>query len=177
MSDNLQPKPRLHGWMLASLAVNIMLISFVVGRITVTPPKPPLPATAMVSYASGEQCEHGWEEEDEMAPPPYHGAHDDMPPPPPFFGPHDIFSREEMEHERENMHAHFEQMDAMRTAFAHVMEQRAVTKQEVLDHFAEVDKIMDGLRISTQDKVADKIAKMNDTERKEFAQKLLRHHP
>jgi flagellar motility protein MotE (MotC chaperone) len=96
-----------------------------------------------------------------------------MPPPPPFFGPGDLFSHKEMEEGFTDMKKNFEQIQALREEFAARLKKQSVTKEEVLKHFSDVDKLMSNGRNQMQDKAAAKISTMTPQERQKFADRLL----
>lgn len=144
--------------LLASVAANIFLGAFVLGRLT-TPGMMPPP----FEHADGRHM-----------PPPYErGARDDMHPPP-FFGPGKLFSRDEMKANFEAMKPSFDKMKETRKAFAEQLQKGPVTKEEALQHFSEMHGAMESLREQTQEKAAEKISQMPEKERLEFAERLLK---
>lgn len=149
-----------------SLAVNIFLIAFMLGRFSspgLMPPPPfdlggmPMPPPIMAG-----------------------GPHSSMPmdkgghrmPHPPFFGPGDLFTPDEMQANGEPLRENFEKLNALREAFAKKLTDGAVSKEDVLKHFADMDQIFDQVRKQTQQKAAEKISNMSPEERQRFAKTL-----
>lgn len=165
-----------------SLAANIFLVAFVLGRSSAPGMMPPPPFGGPPPGGPGM---HG-----EMPPPPPGGGmFGEGPPPggpggpggppphphmgPPLFAPHELFTPEEMKADFSRMQENFEKMKAARTDFATKLKAGPLTKDDVLKHFADVDQLMEGVRKATQDKAAEKISKMSDEDRQKFADKLL----
>ena len=158
--------------LLGSVAFNIFLIAFLLGRLSMPgllPPPPPfvhMPAPMMC----GEM------------PPPFAGMpqgrmRGDMPaPPPPFFSPADLFTAEEMKQDFAIMQQHFKKMKTLRQDFAKQLEHGQVSKEEVLKHFTEVDQLMADVKKKMQEKAATKISTMSLEDRKRFAERLLEAH-
>jgi hypothetical protein len=178
MSELFGVTSKIRAVMLISVALNIFLVAFFLGRTTIMPLRGVKPFKEL-HQEQGELCEdEGFADGGEHMPPPPHGEHHGhMPPPPPFFGPDDLFTHEEMEQQMSFMRENFDKMDAMRREFANRIAAQPVSKDQVIQHFNEVDKVMTDLRLRTQAKAAEKISKMTQEERKAFAEKLVRHHP
>lgn len=151
MSNPLSSKTRIA--FIGSLALNVFLLAFVLGRLSMAPPPPP-------------HHELG-----------FHGPHGDMPPPPPFFSPSGLFTPDEMKADAAANKATFDKMRDLRKSFGQQLQKGNVTKEQVLNHFAEIDKIMDDMRHSTQQRVADKITSMSVEERANFGEKLMQDPP
>jgi hypothetical protein len=167
----LHPHPRT--WLtFTSIALNIFLVAFVFGRMSIMPDKahherPPF-------AQEGELCEHGVDSHR----PPFHGdpMHDrTMPPPPPLFSPEMIFSKEEMEKDFPAVKSKFDAMQVKREEFLKTLEHKQLSKEEILAHFAEIDAIMDGVRVHAQQKAAEKLSSMSEEERKEFITRAQEH--
>jgi len=79
--------------LLGSIALNIFLVAFVLGHFGAFGMMPPPPPFMMGGHP--------------MMPPPMMGG---MLPPPPFFGPSDLFSREEMKENFAHMQENFEKI-------------------------------------------------------------------
>lgn len=149
---NKESCKKSHLAFIGSVALNIFLLAFVLGRMSMAPPPPPPPPFG----------EHG--------PRGMHGGG-------PFFSPSGLFTPEEMKAEMAKGKENFDKMRDLRKAFAAKLKQGPVTRDEVAAHFAEMDKMMDTMRKSTQKRVADKITSMSDEDRTRFADKLLEDKP
>jgi hypothetical protein len=168
MNKELSPRGRIV--LIGSVTLNIFLLAFVLGRMSMGPPPPPPPPHGGPGFFGMHEGPppHG----------PHPGDHGDMPPPP-FFSPSGLFSPEEMKADAAKNKENFDKMHDMRKAFGAQLQQGPVTRDQVLAHFAEIDQIMDTLRHSTQDRVADKITSMSVEERARFGEKLVQepdHH-
>jgi hypothetical protein len=139
--------------LLASLALNLFLVAFLMGRCT-TPVMMPSPFMGGNFHGAG-----------------IHG--NNMPPPPPFFGPEALFNPKEMQENFSIMQNSFENGRKLREEFAAQLKKGKVTKEEVMKHFAEIDRIMAGVKEKMQEKAADKISAMSQEERKKFSDHLL----
>jgi hypothetical protein len=106
-----------------------------------------------------------------------------LPPPPPFamnkpgsgvpfFGPQALFTADEMRSQEDMMRERFDKVAGLRKAFAEKLAAGAVSRDDALAHFADIDQVMDSVRKEAQGKAADKISQMSDEERKQFAQNL-----
>jgi uncharacterized membrane protein len=138
--------------LLGSVVINIFLVAFVLGRISVfdVPPPPPPPP-------GGGPAMHG-----------------DMPPPPPMVGPAELLSPREMRADMDAMQGKFENVRELRKAFADKLKAGPVTKEEVLDHFKQVDQLMSEIRDQTQEKMATKISTLTPDQRERFADRFAR---
>lgn len=135
---------------IGSIALNIFLVAFVLGRLSVfgfAPPPPPPPFGAP-------------------------GVHGEMPPPPPPVGMSGLLSREEMREQMKGMRENFGKIREIRKGFAEKLKAGPVTKEEALAHFAQIDGMMDGVRKQTQVKMAEKISSLSAEDRLRFAEKL-----
>jgi hypothetical protein len=148
-SKSLIKKPAV---LLASVALNIFLVAFTLGRCSDHMMHPP--------FTEG----HG--------PRGFGGPHGNMPPPP-FFGPDALFTHEEMEQNFAAMKENFERGDKLRADFAGQLKKGPVTKDAVLKHFSNINTLMEADKIRMQDKAAEKISIMTDQQRAEFAEQLL----
>ena len=142
--------------LLSSLALNIFLIAFVLGRLSVGAMMPP-------PFFEGRDRPHM----------PFGDMHGGMPPPPPFFSPANLFTPDEMKQDFIAMQDNFNKMRALRQDFSHQLEASPVSKADVLKHFAEIDALMDSVRKQTQQKAAERISTMSQEERQRFAKHLL----
>jgi hypothetical protein len=100
-----------------------------------------------------------------------------MPNPPPFFGPGDLFNEKEMKEDFAETQKNFEKIQDIRKDFSNKLRKEPVTKDEVLKHFADIDKLMNASRNQMQEKAANKIISMTPEERKHFADKILGGEP
>jgi len=141
--------------LLGSIALNIFLVAFVLGHFGAFGMMPPPPPFMMGGHP--------------MMPPPMMGG---MLPPPPFFGPSDLFSREEMKENFAHMQENFEKIQDLRQAFAEQLKKGSVTKEDVLKNFAQIDQLMMDVKKQAQEKAAEKISSMSPEQRKRFADKL-----
>ena len=140
--------------LLGSLALNIFLVAFFVGRMSVHPDGP-------LPFLSQPFSGH------------YDAPGERRMPPPPFFGPEALFTPEEMRADMATMKRNFEAGQTLRKGFAEQLKQGPITKQFVLDHFAEIDRTIDEFRKQVQERAAAKISSMTPDERREFADRLL----
>ncbi|MDR3424570.1 MAG: hypothetical protein P4M13_05765 [Alphaproteobacteria bacterium] len=137
--------------LLASVAANIFLVAFTLGRFSAPDMPPPMGA-------------HG------MFPP---GIQRGEPMPPPFFGPGDLFGPGEIREDETRMRENFEKMNALRQNFAKKLQSGPVSKEDVLKHFADVGQVMEGVKKEAQEKAAEKISAMSAEDRDRLAQTLL----
>lgn len=100
-----------------------------------------------------------------------------MPNPPPFFGPGDLFNEKEMKEDFAETQKNFERIQEIRKEFSEKLRKDNITKEEVLKHFTEIDKLMNVSRNQMQEKAANKIISMTPEERKRFADKILGGEP
>ena len=149
--DNASSRVNKTILLLASLALNIFLVAFLLGRIS-TPVMMPPPAF-MGKHFPG-------------------AGHDTMPPPPPFFGPEALFEPREMQESFAMIRNNFEEGRKLRGKFAAQLRKDQITKEDVLKHFAEIDRAMDEVREKMQERAADKISSMSREEREKFADHL-----
>ena len=147
-----------------SIGLNIFLLAFVLGRASMPGLMQPPP------FGMGHHMPPGMY--DDMPPPPFGGMHHGHKPPS-FFSPADLFSPEEMQEDFAVMQQNFETIGKLRQDFAKRLEQDGVTKEEVIEHFAEIDQFMDKVKKQMQEKAAAKISTMSPDERKRFADRLL----
>ena len=143
--------------LLGSIALNIFLVAFVLGHFGAFGMMPPPPPFMMGGH--------------HMMPPMMMGG--GMPPPPSFFGPSDLFSREEMKENFAHMQENFEKIQGLRQAFAEQLKNGSVTKEDVLKNFAQIDQLMMDVKKQAQEKAAEKISSMSPEKRKRFADRLL----
>jgi len=139
--------------LLGSLALNIFLVAFGLGRGGMHPP-------ADVLIGPYGKVGH------EAA-----GGTGKMPPPP-FMRPDMLFSKEEMAEGFATMKESFKTLGKNRKEFADTLEARPVSKEEVLAHFAELNRETDRLRDDFQQRAAEKISALPENKREEFAKKL-----
>lgn len=133
-----------------SVAVNIFLAAFVLGRVSMTGS---LTGTASPVQAGGIF----------------------LPPPPPLFGAEDLLGPDIKD--MPEIEQHFAEMQKLRQDFAARLKQGPVTKDEARAHFAEVDRRMDSVKAGLQDKLAEKIAGMDAAERARLAARLMEKGP
>jgi hypothetical protein len=132
-----------------SIAANIFLVAFALGRLgpSVMPPHPEQQGI----FQAGMMPD----------------------PPPPAFGLGDLFEPNEIRIDEMRMRKNFEDMDALRKAFAAQLQAGPVGKEDALKHFAAIDQIMDGVKKEAQERATDKISSMTKDERQRFARILL----
>lgn len=138
--------------LLASVALNVFLAAFVLGRMSVLPSSMPAPA-----FTKGDQR--------------------NGPPPPPMFGPQELFGADEMKDHFKEIEGRFEKVQALRKEFAQTLMQGKVTEEQAAEHLAAIDAEMDGVKKSVQEKAAKKIANLPDDKRLEFAKRLMEKAP
>ena len=148
MNTQLSQKSRIA--FIGSIVLNIFLIAFLLGRMCMAPPPP-------------------------FGHPP--GEHGDRMPPPPFFSPSGLFTPEEMKADAAKNKQSFDKMNEVRKAFGAKLQQGPVSREEVQEHFAEIDKLMEDLRTSSQSRIIDKITSMSVEERNSFGKKLMQDPP
>lgn len=137
--------------LLASVALNVFLAAFVLGRMSVLPTS--MPASMMkADFRNG-------------------------PPPPPMFGPQELFGAEEMKDHFKEIEGRFEKVQALRKEFAQTLMLGKVTEEQAAQHLAAIDAEMDGVKKSVQGKAAKKIAALPDDKRIEFAKRLMEKAP
>lgn len=154
MNDTLGIKQRAP--LFISLATNVFLVAFVLGRLSGPGVLPP---------------PHAWFDDHGMLPPPEMHHHDHGPPP--FLGPDSLFSPDEMKADEQRMRQDFNKMSALRQDFAARLKTGPVAKEDVLKHFTDLDQIMDGVRKEAQQKAAEKISAMSPEERQKFVHMLM----
>lgn len=178
----MNTQSKLHYALLASVAVNIFMGAFVLGKLSAPvpmPPPPPLPfemgenmppsSEGIPSGARDGERRHPTKKwRDDFRPP--HGEYM----PPPLFAPADLFSPEEMQEGFAKMRNTFKQVRALRKDFAEKLKQGEVTTQQVRDHFVQVEQMMNAAKQEMQEKAAEKISAMTPQQRQEFAEKMLK---
>lgn len=137
--------------LLASVALNVFLAAFVLGRMSVLPPSMPAPMMK-ADFRNG-------------------------PPPPPMFGPQELFGADEMKDHFKEIEGRFEKVHALRKEFAQTLMQGNVTEEQAAQHLAAIDAEMEGVKNSVQAKAAKKIAGLPDDKRIEFAKRLMEKAP
>lgn len=169
-----------------SVALNIFLVAFVAGRISMQemmPPPPPPHAHADGMHGGphggdrfmdrggkhyGDRFERGRRGGDRM-------RGDMRPPPPPMFGPGELLSPDEMRADMKAMKPNFDKVREERQAFAKKLAEGPVSKEDVLAHFKQVDGIMSGVRSQTQEKIAEKLSSLTPEQRERIAKRMERH--
>ncbi len=164
--------------LLISMGANIFFVAFFMGKMS-GPPLPPSnfpPGKMMLNNSPNARFSFPPELKDGagyMVPdgqfPMKSGA---MPPPPPMFRPDDLFSPREMKDKFSEMEETFEKIEKARIDFAAKLETGRVSKEQVLKHFEDIDKVMNAVRTDMQEKAAEKIGGMSDEERKRFGRRL-----
>jgi uncharacterized membrane protein len=174
-----------------SVVLNIFLVAFVAGRMSMQemlPPPPPPPSSADSMHGDrhhghsrggrfmdsrdrdfGHGKDFGKRDR-------HHGMRGEMPPPP-MFGPAELLSRDEMRKDMKAMKAEFDKVRDARRDFAKKLAAGPVSKEEVLTHFKQVDGIMSKVRSETQDKLATKLSGLSDEQRERIAKRFDRHGP
>jgi len=185
MSDfGLDKKVRVA--LFASVAVNIFLVAFVLGRVGLRDVPPSQPYGGSQQMAEGGQTMPPLQGDRPMLQR-YHqgpgamargdglGPHRGMMRgvPPMAFGPGDLFAPDEMSEDETRTRENFDKMDALRKDFAAQLQSGPVTKDAVLKHFSDIDGVMDTVKKQAQERAANKIASMSEEERKRFAETLL----
>ena len=169
--------------LLASVAVNIFLVAFVLGRVGVRDlPPPPFGGPQQVAEDGQPMMPQGdrpmmqrRHDGSGMMRGDGQGLHRGMMRgvPPMAFGPGDLFAPDEMAEDETRMQEHFSKMDALRKDFAAQLQAGPVSKEAVLKHFADIDGIMDTVRKQAQERAANKIASMSEEDRKRFVETLM----
>jgi len=135
---------------IASIAANIFLVAFILGRATPYA-LPPLPPDHPPPFQEG------------MGPPG----------PPPTFGMRDLYNPKELRVEEEHVHEYFSKMNKLRNDFAMRLQEGPISKEEVLKHFTVFDSVLENIEDETRGSAAEKISLMSEQERKNLASKLL----
>ena len=149
---------RIYILLIVSLAFNIFLVAFVIGRASMPP---------SISNPNFMFDNHN------RMPPPHNMQQGEMPPPPPFlFSSADLFNHQEMKEDFSSVQAGFDKIYILRKNFIEQLKKDKITKEEILKHFSEVDKVMSDVRNKTQEKAAEKIVNMTKTQRDEFIEKI-----
>jgi uncharacterized membrane protein len=142
-------------WLLiGSVALNIFLVAFVLGRVSMLPPGFPPPGGPM---------------------PPFMQAGGGMPPRPPFIMPEMVLSHEEMEKELPFAKERFDKIYALRKQFVADMEKGNLSHAEIVQHFDAIDAVMEELKNHMKETISDKLAKMTPEERKRFIKELMKN--
>lgn len=143
---------------LGSLALNIFLIAFVLGRGSAMLPGFPSPVGGMLPLM-----------QDGMMPPHGMGM-----PRPPFIMPEMILSHEEMKAELPFATSRFKKIHELRKQFAADIKKGNLTQEQIIAHFEQIDAVMEELKNRMKEKVTVKLASMSPEERILFARELLR---
>lgn len=162
-------------YLAASVAANIFLVAFVLGRLTGPgfhhdhgphdfPPPPPGFEHGVDSDGHGFGPPGGFEHHAD-------GEHSHSP----FMGPKELFTADELKANQEHLQKDFDQIGKLRHDFAVKLDARPVSKDDVLKHFAEIDQVMDAVRKESQQKASDKISTLSESDRHKFAKALLEH--
>jgi hypothetical protein len=155
MSD-VKVNGQKHLALLASIAVNIFLVAFVLGRFSgpsLPPPPPPgFGDPGMMPHAQGDMHRHG---------------------PPQLMGLGTLLSPGELRDEDERMREDFDKVSSLRKDFAARLDEAPVTKEDALKHFADVDQVMDEVKKEAREKAAEKISAFSAEDRHQFAKSLL----
>lgn len=157
-----------------SLAINLFLLAFMAGRMTAAPfmPMPPMPMAVPMMIGPGPMPPFGAQGPGGLGPSPMDHAGDMMPRPPiALLGK--LFSPEELRQEFADVQQTFATMNKMRAEFARQLAAGPVTKDAVLQHFAATETLMTQSLRKLQTKVAERVSTLPDTERRDFAAKLL----
>ena len=137
--------------LLASVALNVFLVAFVLGRMSVLPAATPAPMMKM-DFRNGA-------------------------PPPPMFGPQELFGEDDMKENFQEVQVHFEKIQGLRQEFAQTLMKGKVTEEQAAQHLKTIDAEMEGVKNSVQVKAAQKIASMPDDKRIAFAKHLMEKMP
>lgn len=137
---------------LASAALNIFLVAFIFGRLTGQPELPPPPFMS----GPGAMADHG--------------------PPPPFLGPDDLFTQKERDENFAALKPEFDKARDLRESFAAALKKGPVSRKDVIAHFTQMDDLMDHVKSIMKEKIADKIAKLDEKGRVDFAEHMLKRH-
>jgi uncharacterized membrane protein len=168
--------------LLGSVAANIFLAAFVLGRLTSPAAAPHYEQLQKMGVSSGYvPAPLGMQGRGPGGPGGGPGGPGMMgrgpggpggPQPPPLFRPEDVFNAQEMQQAMQETQANFQKADQLRADFANKLEQGSVSKDDVLKHFADMDAIMNSVKLKVQEKTAEKISTMSDDERKQLAQRM-----
>lgn len=158
----------------ASMALNIFLVAFLLGHNPPPPPPPPPPpAEAMMGEPpppppGGPEGPHGPGPGGPDGPGGPGGKHHR----PPFMPPSALFTPEEMKADEPFMHEHFEKAHKLRQDFATQLSQGEVTPDVINAHFKELDAVTGELKEHFHQKLIEKIQRMTPLERKDFAKQM-----
>lgn len=172
MNEN-KSAPRNRLFFAGSIALNLFLLAFLLGRLSAGPMEPPSlggppPFPPPMEQAGGMMMPPPMQDQGGRAGP------EDRPMPPPFVSSMGLFKPEEMRASFASTHAAFEKIREARQAFARALKEGPMDKAAILRHFAQVDRMMGEIRAQTQEKVAEKIASLPEDERQKFADNLLK---
>lgn len=145
--------------MLASLALNIFLVAFVLGRNSAILPFPP-PMGGMPPFMQSGM--------------PHAAVGMNALKNPPFIMPEMLLSKEEMDAEQPFAMARFEKIRELRKQFATDIEKNNLSQEQIVAHFEQIEAVMEELKNHMKEKIAAKIAGMSPEERKRFIQELMR---
>jgi hypothetical protein len=158
--------------LLLSLAVNIFLAAFLLGRASTGLGGLDLGHLSPFHTAAVDAgfCHHGGLP-GEMPPPP-DGGLSGPPHHPPFIHSNAVFSEEEMAADEPFIKQEFAKIRELRTTFIQQLATGEVSEHDIDQHFIAVEKVMDELKDHVRKRVAKKIGAMTPEERKQLSERL-----
>ena len=93
-------------------------------------------------------------------------------PPPPFLDVFEIVGHKELMEGFSDMQSRFGEIEKARQDLSKKLYQGPVSKEEVINSFGKIEKVMFEVKDRIQDKAAEKISKLSPEERKKLADKL-----
>ncbi len=147
--------------MLASLALNIFLVAFMLGRGSAMLPGFSPPMGGMPPMVAGSMMPPGMPGGNPMARPP-------------FIMPGMVLSKEEMDAELGFAMARFQKMHALREQFAADVEKDDLTPAQIKQHFEQIEAVMEELKNHMKEKITAKLTRMSPEERRRFVKEMMR---
>ncbi|MDD3030379.1 MAG: hypothetical protein PHS57_08935 [Alphaproteobacteria bacterium] len=138
-----------------SLAANLFFIAFLLGRWGA--PEPAAPSANVAMPPQGVM--------------PGVGTIGMMAPP--AFGPGDLFKPDDMMVDEARMKENFDKMYALRKDFADKLHAGAVSKDDIVKHFEDMDRVRGAIRSEARDRAVERISNMSAAERENFANFLM----
>lgn len=159
-----KPAQRVYGLpLLLSVAINIFLVAFFLGRMS-----------PGAFFPGGPKPEMGPGMGPEMGKGPAGPMREGRNAPPPFFADMEILlGPEGAASAREDLRETFDEMSDARRDFLKLIQKPDLTKEEVLSHFADMDKIHESLRVRLQNQLADRLVSLSTEERRDTAARAL----
>lgn len=155
---------RVYGFpLLLSIAVNIFLVAFFLGRMS-----------PVAFFPGGPKPDMGPGMGPDMGKGPAGPMHEGRNAPPPLFADMEILlGPEGAARAREDLRETFDDMSDARRDFLKLIEKPDLTREEVIAHFAGMDKIHESLRVRLQNQLADRLVSLPLEERRDTAARAL----